>query len=97
MGFSEHCLNISNDGIRDQETDIMAEDIADVEVKVKFSLNEVISVIQELRPEETQHFIENLLAVTSPEYLKSVKEARADYRAGRISTHDEVFGKGCKK
>ena len=75
----------------------MAEDIADVEVKVKFSLNEVISAIQELKPEEKEHFIENLLAATSPEYLKSVQEARADYRAGRVSTHDEVFGKGRKK
>ena len=71
----------------------MAEPIADVEIKVRFSHNEVISAIQELGPEEREHFIENLLAATSPEYLDSVREARADHRAGRVSTHQQVFGK----
>ena len=75
----------------------MAENLADVEIKVKFSLNDVISAIQELGPEEKEHFIENLLAATSPEYLDSVREARADYRAGRVSTHEQVFGKVPKK
>ncbi|MFZ3063335.1 MAG: type II toxin-antitoxin system Phd/YefM family antitoxin [Actinomycetota bacterium] len=37
-------------------------------------------------------FFEDLLAATSPEYLKSIKEARADYEAGRIFSHEEVFG-----
>jgi len=34
-----------------------------------------------------------LLAATSPEYLKSNREARADYKAKRVRTHGEVFGK----
>jgi len=38
-------------------------------------------------------FLEDLLAATSPEYLKSVREARADYKAKRVKTHGEVFGK----
>ena len=75
----------------------MAEELADVEIKVKFSLNDVISAIQELGPEDREHSIENLLAATSPEYLASVKEARADYKAGRIATHEQVFGKSSKK
>jgi len=33
-----------------------------------------------------------LLASTSPEYLKSIREARADYKAKRVKTHEEVFG-----
>jgi len=33
-----------------------------------------------------------LLAATSPEYLKSIREARADYKAKRVRTHAEVFG-----
>lgn len=37
-------------------------------------------------------FFEDLLAATSPEYLKSIKEARSDYEAGRTFTHEEVFG-----
>ncbi len=37
-------------------------------------------------------FFEDLLAATNPEYLKSIKEARADYKAGRIFSHEEIFG-----
>lgn len=64
-----------------------------IEVKIGFSLNEVISAINELEPEEKEFFIENLLAATSPEYLDSIKEAREDYRNHRVFSHEEVFGK----
>lgn len=37
-------------------------------------------------------FFEDLLAASSPEYLESIKEARADYEAGRVRSHEEVFG-----
>ncbi len=36
---------------------------------------------------------EDLLAAASPEYRKSIREARRDYREGRLLTHAEVFGK----
>lgn len=75
----------------------MAENLADVEIKVKFSLNDVILAVQELAPDEREDFIESLLAATSPEYLKSIREARADYKAGRVHSHDQVFGKAAKK
>ena len=75
----------------------MAERPADVQIRVKFSLDDVISAIRELEPEERELFIENLLAATSPEYLESVREAREDYRAGRVSTHEQVFRKGARK
>jgi len=29
---------------------------------------------------------------TSPEYLESIKEARSDYKAGKVKNHEEVFG-----
>ena len=41
---------------------------------------------------EREAFWEDLLAATSPEYLKSICEARADEQAGRVKTHAEVFG-----
>ena len=75
----------------------MAESLADVKIKVKFSIKDIISAIEELEPQEKEFFIENLLAATSPEYLESIKEAREDYRAGRVSTHEELFGKGTRK
>jgi len=37
--------------------------------------------------------LDDLLAATSPGYLGSAREARADYKAGRVKTHAEVFGK----
>lgn len=38
-------------------------------------------------------FFENLLALASPKYLKSIKEAREQYKKGEAYTHEEVFGK----
>lgn len=34
---------------------------------------------------------EDLLALSSPSYLKSIKEAREDYKKGKFSTLDEVI------
>lgn len=36
---------------------------------------------------------EDLLALSSPSYLKSIKKAREDYKKGKFFTHEEVFGK----
>lgn len=38
-------------------------------------------------------FFEDLLALTSSKYLKSIKEAREQYKKGEVYTHEEVFGK----
>ncbi len=38
-------------------------------------------------------FFEDLLAMTSKDYLKSIKEARGDYKKGRVYKHSDVFGK----
>jgi hypothetical protein len=45
-----------------------------------------------MKKEKRDGFLEDLLASTSPEYLRSIKEARADYEAGRVKSHEEVFG-----
>jgi len=71
----------------------MAKDLADVKIKVGFSLSEVISAVKELEAEDKELFIENLLAATSPEYLESIREAREDYKEGRVISHEELFGK----
>lgn len=41
--------------------------------------------------------MEDLLAATSPEYLESIKEARTDYKAGRVKTRDKRFREALKK
>jgi hypothetical protein len=64
-----------------------------IEVKIGFSIKDLISAINGLDEEEREFLIESLLAATSPEYLKSIKEAREDYRQGRVFSHEEVFAK----
>ena len=45
-----------------------------------------------MRKNERDAFIEDLLTAISPDYLESIKQAGTDYKAGRIKTHEEVFG-----
>ena len=62
-------------------------------IKVSLSRQEIIGAVKSMNKRDRDDFLEELLATTSPEYLKSIEVARADYKAGRIKTHDEVFGR----
>ena len=62
-----------------------------VEFKVNLSLSDLISALKMLDEEDREFFVENLLAALSPEYLKSIEEARKDYKEGRVLSHEEVF------
>ncbi|MCC7213101.1 MAG: hypothetical protein IT451_14820 [Candidatus Brocadia sp.] len=62
-------------------------------VKINLTPAELIRAIKMMKKRERDIFLEDLLAATSPEYLEGIKEARSDYKAKRIKTHDEVFGK----
>lgn len=62
-------------------------------VKIEIKREEVIEAIKAMRKKEREAFLEDLLAATSPEYLKSIREARADYKTGRVKSHAEVFGR----
>ena len=61
-------------------------------LKVNISPDEIIRAIKALGKRERDAILEDLLAATSSEYLESIKEARADYKARRVKTHKEVFG-----
>ena len=61
-------------------------------IKVEIKPQDIISAVKKMKKAERDVFLEDLLAAMSPDYLKSIKEARADYKAGRIYSHDEVFG-----
>lgn len=61
-------------------------------IKMEIQIDEIIRAVQQMDEEKRDAFIEDLLAVTSPEYLNSIREARSDYKAGRISDHKSVFG-----
>ncbi|MBW1707971.1 MAG: hypothetical protein JRJ86_22900 [Deltaproteobacteria bacterium] len=61
-------------------------------IKMEIKPEVIIAALNKMPKKERDSFLEDLLASTSPEYLKSIKEARADYKAGRLRTHQEVFG-----
>ena len=62
-------------------------------IKVNLSRQEIIGAVKSMNKKDRDDFLEELLATTSPEYLKSIEDARTDYKAGRVKTHDEVFGR----
>jgi len=59
-------------------------------VKIQVKPEEIIEAVKGMEKKKREAFLEDLLAATSPEYLKSIREARADYRARRVRTHEEV-------
>ena len=64
-----------------------------VELRMQVRAEEIIEAIRRMKKAERDSFLEDLLASTAPEYLKSIREARADYRTGRVKTHAQVFGR----
>jgi hypothetical protein len=61
-------------------------------ITLTISPAQIISAVKNMEKEQQESFVEDLLAATSPEYLASIREAREDYKAGRVYTHEEVFG-----
>jgi predicted transcriptional regulator len=60
-------------------------------IQLEIKTEDIIDAVKKMRKRERAAFLEDLLAATSPEYLDSIKEARADYKAGRVKNHREVF------
>ncbi len=63
-----------------------------IEVTIGLSIQDLIAALKQMDTEEREEFIEDLLAATSPEYLRSVAEARQDWNEGRVRSHEELFG-----
>ena len=61
-------------------------------IKMEVKPEEIIRAVKKMRKNERDAFIEDLLTAISSDYLDSIKQARTDYKAGRIKTHEEVFG-----
>ena len=62
-----------------------------LELKVPISADEIIEAVKKMKKSDRDAFVEDLLAITSPEYIQSIKEARADYKAGKTKPHKEIF------
>ena len=60
-------------------------------IKLEIKPQEIIRAVKMMKKTEREGFLEELLAATSPQYLRSIREARADYKNGRVYSHDEMF------
>lgn len=63
------------------------------ELKVPISADEIIEAVKRMKKKDREAFIEDLLAITSPDYLQSIQEAREEYKAGKTKSHNEIFGR----
>ena len=60
--------------------------------KVKdLTVKELKSLISESVRLSVEDLIEDILALSSKEYLHSIEEARDDFKKGRVKTLDEIF------
>ncbi|HHT9115778.1 MAG: hypothetical protein HY607_10525 [Planctomycetes bacterium] len=62
------------------------------ELKVPISADEIIEAVKRMKKKDREAFVEDLLAITSPDYLQSIREAREEYKAGKTKSHNEIFG-----
>jgi len=65
----------------------------ETEIKLKVKPEDIIEAVKAMSKQDREDFLEDLLASTSPEYLHSIQEARADYESGDVKKHNELFDK----
>jgi len=62
-----------------------------VEIKVRdLTVEELKSLISDTIKESFEDLIEDIVALSSDEYLRSIEEARADYKEGRTKYLEEI-------
>lgn len=63
-----------------------------METKVKdLTIGELRILVSDTVRGVMEDSIEDIMALSSKEYLQSIEEARKDYREGRIKQFEEVF------
>lgn len=55
------------------------------------TIDELRTIISDTVKDTVGDLIEDIVALSSKEYVDSVKEARKDYKEGRTKKFDEVF------
>ncbi len=60
-------------------------------ISIQISSEQIINAVKTLNKEEQQDLVEDLLATINPQYLQSIKEARANYQQGKTHSHEDVF------
>ncbi len=62
-----------------------------MEIKVRdLTVEELKSLISDTIKESFEDLIEDIVALSSDEYLRSIEEARADYKEGRTKYLEEI-------
>ena len=70
----------------------MLKEVFVVETKVKdLTIEELQSLISDAVREAMEDLIEDILALSSDNYLKSIEEARTDYKEGKVKYLEEIF------
>ncbi len=60
-------------------------------MKVKdLTVGELKSLISDTIKESLEDLVEDIVALSSEEYLRSIEEARTDYKKGRIKYLEEI-------
>ena len=63
-----------------------------METKVKdLTIGELRSLISDTVKETMEDLVEDILALSSPQYLRSIEEARRDYKKGKVKSIEELF------
>lgn len=63
-----------------------------IETKVKdLTVVELHSLISDTVKETMEDLIEDIVALSSDEYLHSINEARTDYKEGKVKSFEEIF------
>ena len=63
-----------------------------IETKVKdLTVVELHSLISDTVKETMEDLIEDILALSSDEYLHSINEARTDYKEGKVNFFEQIF------
>ena len=63
-----------------------------MDIKVQdLSVVEFQSLISDTVRETMEDIIEDIFALSSDKYLRSIKEARSDYNQGKIKNLEEIF------
>lgn len=62
-------------------------------VKIEVTQETIIQAIKSMKKSARQVFLEDLISATSPEYIQSIREARRDFKSGRVKSHGQVFGR----
>jgi hypothetical protein len=52
---------------------------------------QIITSLENMSKEERLVYIEDLLAVMSTGYMRSIQQARHDYKNGNVYTHNKIF------